>query len=779
VNSRIRSSIKINGIVQGVGFRPFIYNLAHKYGLKGWVYNYSGGVEIEIEGDGTTLKDFIADIRAKHPPMAHILNMEVRDSLPLRDYEDFEIRKSQDEEDLFVPVSPDISICGDCTRELMDPGDRRYLYPFINCTNCGPRFTITQDIPYDRGKTTMSKFTMCSSCQREYDDPRNRRFHAQPNACPHCGPRLELWDPSGPMSGVEPIAETIKLLKHGQIMAIKGLGGFHLACDAENEAAIGELRRRKLRTFKPFAVMSADIESIKTYCYVSPREEAILSGPRRPIVLLKRRGDSPIAPQVAPHNNFIGVMLPYTPLHYLLFKNPPSSGIHPLPTENHFLALVMTSANFSEEPITMDNDEALEKLWSLADFILMHDRDIHIRCDDSVANALFDEEVAIRRSRGFAPHPLYLKTLSPGILALGAELKNTFCLSKDNFYFISQHMGDLENLEAYDFFQDTISHYKRFFRIEPQLIVYDLHPDYLSTRYAQDYSMENVNCSLVPVQHHHAHIASCMAENGVEGKVIGVAFDGTGYGVDGHIWGGEFFVAGYSDFSRFAHLRYTPMPGADAAIRNPYRMALGFLYDLFGEGFLDTGLELASRRKRQELTIILRQIERKINTPLTSSCGRLFDAVSSLIGLRDTITYEGQAAIELEMIADSGVRGEYTWDIYEEDGQLIIDTLLVIRDIIADLEKGIPAEEISAKFHNTVSDLIRGICNRVRDREGLNKVVLSGGVFQNRLLAKQTVELLRKEGFETFFHKRIPTNDGGISLGQAVIAAHRNKPGGP
>jgi len=779
VNSKIRSSIKINGIVQGVGFRPFIFNLAHRYGLKGWVHNYSGGVEIEVEGDETALKEFTADIRENHPPMAHILNMEARDSLPLLGYRDFEIRESREKQRLFVPVSPDISICGDCLRELMDPEDRRYLYPFINCTNCGPRFTITQDIPYDREKTTMSKFTMCPSCQREYDDPRNRRFHAQPNACPHCGPKLELWSSSGPMTGVEPIAETIKLLRQGRIVAIKGLGGFHLACDAEDGAAIRELRRRKFRTFKPFAVMSAAIESIKGYCHVSPREKEMLSGPRRPIVLLKRRADSPIAPQVAPNNNYMGVMLPYTPLHYLLFKRPLSVDGHLLPAENRFLALIMTSANFSEEPITMTNEEALEKLWSLADFILMHDREIHIRCDDSVATALFDEEVAIRRSRGFAPHPLYLKTPSPGILACGAELKNTFCLCKGNFYFISQHIGDLENMEANEFFQDTICHYKGFFRIEPKLIACDLHPDYLSTLYAHDYcSMATADCSLIPIQHHHAHIASCMAENEVEGKVIGVAFDGTGYGTDGRIWGGEFLIADYSDFSRFAHLRYIPMPGADAAIKNPYRMALGFLYCVFAEGFLDMGLELPSRVERQEVNIILRQIARKVNAPLTSSCGRLFDAVSSLIGVRDTITYEGQAAVELEMIADSRVEGKYRWEIYEENGQLIVNTLPIIGDIVTDLQDQIPAAGISAKFHNTVSDFILGVCNRVRDREGLNRVVLSGGVFQNRLLIEQTVDLLRRHHFETFFHKKVPTNDGGISLGQAAIAAHREKAGG-
>jgi len=785
-----RAMIKVKGIVQGVGFRPFVYNLAQRYELKGWVLNSSEGVTIEVEGEEASLRKFIIDIKASPPPLAAVEQIEVQDNLAPKGHTNFEIRESLDQPGKFVPVSPDISICEDCLHELFDPRDRRYLYPFINCTNCGPRFTITRDIPYDRANTTMASFQMCAQCQSEYDNPEDRRFHAQPNACPNCGPTLELWDHHGKISGVDPISKTIELLKAGKIVAIRGLGGFHLACDAQNDQAILELRRRKLRTYKPFAIMSYDPEAIESYCYVSPKEREFLLSPRRPILLLRKRPNSPISFWVAPNNNYLGVMLPYTPLHYLLFKYqnikcrmPAEGEVSPLrggqnvelnttnsqPLTPNFLALVMTSGNISEEPISMTNQEAIDKLKGLADFFLLHDREIHIRCDDSVATIMRGFEVLVRRSRGFAPHPIYLDISSPGILACGAELKNTFCLSKDNSYFLSQHIGDLQNLEAYNFFQGTISHYQKFFRINPSIVAYDLHPDYLSTRYALD----NSKFRLIGVQHHHAHMASCMAENSLNEKVIGVIFDGTGYGIDDKIWGGEFLVGDYSGFDRVGHLTYIPMPGGDAATQNPYRMALGFLFSIFGRQCMDFDLDFTGRLDRQEADIIIRQIERKVNSPLTSSCGRLFDAVSSLIGLRESITYEGQAAIELEMIAQEGVNESYGWGLSDEGGQLIVDTRQVIQEIIEDLKEGVSRSSISAKFHNTVSNFILDICKVIRKREGLDKVVLSGGVFQNRFLLARTLDILSAEGFEPFFHQRVPTNDGGISLGQAAVAASK------
>jgi hydrogenase maturation protein HypF len=759
-----RAMIKVRGIVQGVGFRPFVYNLAQRYKLKGWVLNSSEGVTIEVEGKEVSLRKLIIGIKASPPPLAAIEQIEVQDDLAPKGYINFEIRESLAQPGKFVPVSPDISICEDCLHELFDPRDRRYLYPFINCTNCGPRFTITGDIPYDRDNTTMASFQMCAQCQSEYDNPEDRRFHAQPNACPNCGPTLELRDHHGKISGVDPISKTIELLKAGKIVAIRGLGGFHLACDAQNDQAILELRKRKFRTYKPFAIMSYDPEAIESYCCVSPKEREFFLSPRRPILLLRKRPNLPISFWVAPNNNYLGVMLPYTPLHYLLFKYQNTE----LNTPN-FLALVMTSGNISEEPISMANQEALGKLKGLADFFLLHDREIHIRCDDSVATIVKDSEVLVRRSRGFAPHPIYLDISSPGILACGAELKNTFCLAKDNSYFLSQHIGDLQNLEAYNFFQGTISHYQKFFRINPVIVAYDLHPDYLSTRYALD----NSKFRLIGVQHHHAHMASCMAENSLNEKVIGVIFDGTGYGIDGKIWGGEFLVGDYSGFERVGHLVYIPMPGGDAATQNPYRMVLGFLFSIFGRQCMDFDLDFTGRLDRQEADIIIRQIEKKVNSPLTSSCGRLFDAVSSLIGLRERITYEGQAAIELEMIAQEGVNESYGWGLGDEGGQLIVDTRQVIQEIIEDLKEEVSRSLISAKFHNTVSNFTLDICKGIRKKEGLDKVVLSGGVFQNRFLLVRTLDILSAEGFEPFFHRRVPTNDGGISLGQAVIAASK------
>jgi len=578
-----RAKILIKGIVQGVGFRPFIYNLAKTYSLNGWVLNSTEGVSIELEGKKPTLATFIDDIPKKAPSLAMIDSVDV-EYLPPVGYETFIIRYSEGAKDKYVKISPDVCICPDCLSELFDIQDRRYRYPFINCTNCGPRFTIIEDIPYDREKTTMRKFKMCPLCQAEYDDPANRRFHAQPNACAECGPSVTLEDLTGSIECNDPIKETIKLLKEGKIVAVKGLGGFHLACDAENDDAVAILRRKKRRTFKPFAVMSRDINKIKQYCYIEEEEKQLLLSVQRPIVLLKKLEDCPISELVAPNNNYLGVMLPYTPLHYLLLDSPA------------LVALVMTSGNISEEPIAIDNTEAKMRLAvsrrrpllfaDLADYFLMHNRDILMRCDDSVASILNGQEVMIRRSRGYAPFPIDLNFSMPEILACGPELKNTFCLTKENHAFLSQHIGDLQNIEAFNYYQDAIEHFKRLFRINPKIVAYDLHPEYLSTKYA----LAQEKVQLVGVQHHHAHIVSCMAENGLvarkSSKVIGVACDGTGYGMDGAIWGCEFLLSDESDFRRCAHLKYIPLPGGDAAIKEPYRMAISYLYSAYEDDFL-------------------------------------------------------------------------------------------------------------------------------------------------------------------------------------------------
>ncbi|HIE27294.1 TPA: carbamoyltransferase HypF, partial [Candidatus Poribacteria bacterium] len=664
----------------------------------------------------------------------------------------------------YLKISPDVCTCADCLAELFDIQDRRYRYPFLNCTNCGPRFTIIEDIPYDREKTTMRKFKMCPLCQAEYDDPTNRRFHAQPNACADCGPSVTLEDLTGrPIECNDPIRETIKLLKEGNIIAVKGLGGFHLACDAENDDAVAMLRQRKRRTFKPFAIMSQNIDQIKRYCYIEESEQQLLESVQRPIVLLKKLESRPISEFVAPNNNYLGVMLPYTPLHYILLDSP-------------ILALVMTSGNISEEPIAIDNIEAKARLADLADYFLMHNRDIRMRCDDSVSFSLNGGEVMIRRSRGYAPFPIDLNFSMQEILACGPELKNTFCLTKENHAFLSQHIGDLQNIEAFNYYQDAIEHFKRLFRINPKIVAYDLHPEYLSTKYA----LAQENVQLVGVQHHHAHIVSCMAENGLVGrnladddspaKIIGIACDGTGYGVDGAIWGCEFLLADARDFRRCAHLKYIPLPGGDAATKEPYRMALSYLFSAFEEDFLELDIPILKRLDGKKVMTILRMIQRGVNSPLTSSCGRLFDAVSSLIGIRDVTTYEAQAAIELEMTADAKTSNVYGYKIETENDVDTINVQKMVREIVSDLQKDVPKAIISAKFHNTVADFIVKTCERIREQNNIDEVVLSGGVFQNRRLITKVLTQLRARKFTPYFHSRVPTNDGGVSLGQAVIA---------
>jgi len=753
---KIRKNIIIKGIVQGVGFRPFIHKLVKNYNLSGWVLNSNQGVEMDIEGKAGELHNFINDIKKKLPPLARIEKIEVN-QLPLIGHKGFYIKKSiVKEEDGFVLVSPDISICEDCLQELFDPHNRRFHYPFINCTNCGPRFTIIKDIPYDRGKTTMNNFKMCSLCQSEYDDIENRRYHAQPNACADCGPQVSLYQNKRKLEGIDPIEKAVKLLKEGKIGAIKGLGGFHLACDATNNKAVARLRRLKNREAKPFGIMSFNLEKIKQYCKLGKKEEEWLINRARPIVLLKKKEDSLISSLVAPRNNYLGVMLPYTPLHYLLLKD-------------NFTALIMTSGNITDQPIIGDNQEALEKLDRIADFFLLYNRDIFNRCDDSVLKIINGDNVFFRRSRGYVPHPIILDFKLKEVLALGGELKNTISFSKENYVFLSQYLGDLKSVETLNFLKKSIAGLKKMFRINPKIIACDLHPDYLSTQYAEE-TRAKKGLRVVKVQHHYAHIVSCIAENNIKEKVIGVAYDGTGYGDDGNIWGGEFLLCDLKEYLRVGHLKYYPLPGGDKAIMEPWRMAYSYLYSIYGSKAKKIDIDFNRRMDYDKLSIIEKMIDKNINSPLTSSCGRLFGAVSSLIGIRDEISYEGQAAMELESFCASGIKERYNFCICKEGDEFIIDPQEIFIDIITDLKEGIDKKVMAAKFHNTVAEFTLNLCGKIKKSTGINKIALSGGVFQNRYLTERIISLLEKDDFQVYIQRKVPPNDGGISLGQAVVA---------
>ncbi|MGZ3570148.1 MAG: carbamoyltransferase HypF [Thermodesulfobacteriota bacterium] len=750
-----RAEIGITGIVQGVGFRPFIYNLARTHSVRGWVLNNEQGVLIDAESEDGNLDQFIRDIPALAPPLARIESFQVKHLEPFG-YTIFEIRKSEEAQEKFVLISPDVATCDQCLSELFSPENFRYRYPFINCTLCGPRFTIIKDIPYDRHQTTMLPFIMCPVCQREYEDPSDRRFHAQPNACSACGPSLRLLNRQGKEVPGDAIEQTLNLLSQGQILAVKGLGGFHLACDARNNVAVSSLRSRKFREDKPFAVMCQDIEEVKGHGEVSEEEEKLLLGVERPIVILKRRQDSTVAHAVAPYQDTLGVMLPYSPLHHLLLNGP-------------IKALVMTSGNVSDEPISYKNDEALQRLGNIADYFLLHNREIHMRCDDSVTRVFEKKPYILRRSRGYVPFPVKLSFPLEMILACGGELKNTFCLTRGQYAFLSHHIGDLENLETLTSFEEGIKHFKKLFYLEPKAIAYDLHLDYLSTQYAL--SIQGI--PKVGVQHHHAHIVSAMAENGIDGEVIGVALDGTGFGTDGTIWGGEFLIANLKDFERAAHLKKVPMPGGSMAIKEPWRMAMVYLHETYGDEMKHLGIHLMKRVSLEKWEILKRMIEKKINTPMTSSMGRLFDAVSSLLSIRDDVHYEGQAAIELEMIADRKIKEEYPFHIHKDELSLVIDPAETMRGIVYDLSAGIPSPIISGRFHRTISSIIAKTCERIRSRKKLSRVVLSGGVFQNIFLLSLVTEGLKDSGFDVYTHHLVPANDGGISLGQAVIAHMR------
>ncbi len=869
-----RAQIIVRGVVQGVGFRPYVYALAEDLALKGYVTNTPDGVFIDIEG--RRLSEFIKRLPKEAPPLSRITDLSVI-PLPGKGYPDFTIHKSTDhaETGLFTLISPDVSICDDCLRELSDPHDRRYLYPFINCTNCGPRYSITKSIPYDRPNTTMAGFTMCPACLSEYNDPKDRRFHAQPNACAACGPRVEFrvrssefgvtntefgmqnkspqppFDKGGrggiyewPITarGREAIEECITSLRNGGIIAIKGLGGFHIACDATNDDAVRRLRSNKRKSNKPFGVMVPSVEAADQFCNVSDAERKLLVSSRRPIVLLHKKHSThhaaAISGSVAPNNQYVGCMLPYTPLHYLLFhqpdkENPPLSpfpdkiirgqvskgGVYDLPPltkggaegferpildqrpRPHFHALVMTSGNLSEEPIVRDNEEAIKKLSDIVDAFLLHNRDIFMRVDDSVVRLSSivsrpSSFLFLRRSRGYAPEPIVLKDDGPEVLGCGADLKNTFTLTKGSFAISSQHIGDMENFETLKFFEESLENLKSVYRVNPVAIVHDLHPGYLSTRWAIGHGEKSeegrwtrdegrkIQSSILPppssirlygIQHHYAHIGSVMAENGLRNKVIGVAFDGTGYGTDGNLWGGEFLIAGIDGFERAGQFKYIPLPGGESAIREPWRTAVSYILDAAGER-AGKYLELVGfnekygKKEIEKLTAIAGLKE---FSPLSSGAGRLFDAVSAMLGLCDRNTFEGEAAIALESLVDDTTDNDYPVEFKNENGYSTVDFSRTVLGILEDVIHGKHKKIVATRFHNTVAASIVTVVKKLSKQSGLTDVALSGGTFQNLHLLNRTVGLLKTEGMNIFFNQKVPSNDAGISLGQAYIVRER------
>ena len=746
-----RQKIVIEGIVQGVGFRPFIYQLAERFALVGSVCNDTRGVTIEVEGEPEVLDRFVAAIQKEKPPLAVIQNIHT-ETVSLKGCVGFSILQSAVDETRRAQISPDTFVCDDCLQELFDVEDRRYRYPFINCTNCGPRYTIVTGIPYDRPLTTMADFHLCTACQSEYENPASRRFHAQPNACPECGPQLQLLDAKGQSLNVQdPLDETIRRLGNGQIVAVKGLGGYHLAVDATNPDAVQELRRRKQRDEKPFALMARSLEVAKRLALIGDDEARLLLGVERPIVLLQKRADHNLAENIAPDNRYFGVMLPYTPLHYLLLQD-------------EFEVLVMTSANLSDEPIAFEDHEACRRLKTIADAFLVHNRRIHTRTDDSIARVMADRPLLLRRSRGFVPRAIALPGEAPSILAVGAELKNTLCLTRGDRAFLSQHVGDLKNLDVYESFKQTIAHLQSILEVQPDKIAHDLHPDYYSTRYA----LEESGLEPVAVQHHHAHLASCLAEHGVEEPAIGILFDGVGYGDDGHIWGGEFLVGDLGCYERVGHFRYQPMPGGDLATKEPWRMALSYLLSAYGE--IPEGVNAFEGISDNELRLVGQATLKGINAPLTSSCGRLFDAVAALLGLRQKVSFEGQAAMQLEMTSDLLQSKPYPYLLSDHEGPLIFDPLLMIDAIVKDCSEGRAVAEIGGRFHVSLAMMIEEVCSQVRKQSGFSLVVLSGGVFQNCLLTELAVTRLERSGFQVLTHSLVPPNDGGIALGQAAVA---------
>jgi len=760
----VRRAVLVCGVVQGVGFRPFVYRLAFEEGLAGFIGNDTDGVTIEVEGPEERVEAFLDRLRAEAPPLARIDSIVARDVTAIGEV-GFRIVASEVLGPVSTGIPADAATCRDCLRELLDPEDRRYGYPFLNCTNCGPRFTITRRIPYDRPQTSMARFKMCAACEAEYDDPLSRRFHAQPNACWDCGPRVWLVGADGSaLSADNPVAATIDRLVAGQIMAIKGVGGFHLSVDATNQAAVMRLRERKHRYGKPLAVMVRDVEAAREVCTLTAAEEALLQTVARPIVLARKRDGGGIAEGVAPGIPWLGVFLPYAPLQHLLFA------------DGRLRALVMTSANLSEEPIAIDNDEALARLGAIADAFLMHDREILQRCDDSVAAVVDGTPQLIRRARGFVPLGVELPLDAPPLLAVGGHLKNVFALARGRRVYQSQHLGDLENLTGLEFFKESLDHLMRTFEIEPETVVHDLHPGYLSTEWAKEWARER-GLPLIAVQHHHAHVAGCMAEHGLR-EAIGLTLDGTGYGTDGRIWGGEVLIARLDGFERFAHLEYVAMPGGDAAVREPWRMAFAALraadFDVESEQIVKLLGAQAS-----EVRVLRRMVERGINSPMTSSLGRLFDAVAAVVLNRRVVDYEAQAAIELEGIAvdepDRFEQGDYVPELHEaEEGSgsaAVIRTGKMWKAVLEDLWRGVPASRISARFHAGIAEGFINVAGNARIESGINQVAMSGGCMHNRRLARLLRVGLEAQGFQVFQHAQVSPGDGGLSYGQVAVAA--------
>ncbi|MDQ6648902.1 MAG: carbamoyltransferase HypF [Actinomycetota bacterium] len=741
----IRTRTHVSGLVQGVGFRPFVWREATSRGLAGWVGNDAAGVVIEAEGAPEAVSSLLAVLR--RPPALARVDVVRSEARPPLGYVGFEVRASDTTGARVALVSPDSATCTDCLAELHDPTDRRFGYPFINCTNCGPRFTIVNSVPYDRARTTMAAFPMCAACTKEYNDPGNRRYHAEPVCCPECGPTLRLVDSTGAQPG-DPIAGAVMHLRAGDVVAVKGLGGYHLVVDATQESAVQRLRSRKHREERPFALMVLDVPSARALCAVGHHEQVLLEDGASPIVLLARRPGTGVAASVAPGSPNLGLMLAYTPLHALLL-------------EGHGGPLVVTSGNASDEPIAFVDADARKRLSEIADAFLVHDRAIRTRVDDSVVKVVRGRVLPIRRSRGYVPHPVRLAhDCATSVLACGAALKNTFCLTRGAQAFVSHHVGDLQDYATFSSYVDGISHLRQLLDVDPEVVAHDLHPDYPSTRYAAE--LDGVE--LIGVQHHHAHIASCLADNARTGPVIGVAFDGVGLGTDGTAWGGEFLIADLTGFSRATHLAPVAMPGGDAATREPWRMAAAHL-DAAYDGDIPAGLAV-SRRQARRWEQVLSVARAGVNAPLTSSAGRLFDAVSALLGVRDVVTYEGQAAIELEHVADRAERGEYLVPVLE--GGVDVGTL--VRAIADDLERGLSVPTLAARFHNSLAAVVLDVCSRLRDKHQLTTVALSGGVFQNALLVARCLERLENGGFTVLTHRNVPPNDGGVSLGQAAVA---------
>jgi hydrogenase maturation protein HypF len=755
-----RARYLFTGIVQGVGFRPFIYRLAVRHGLTGFVQNRPDGVLTEVEGTPPAIDSFFSSITQELPPLANITGVESSE-IKIAGDAGFQIIVSDQEGQGNVHITPDSAVCADCLKELFDPADRRFRYPFINCTNCGPRLTIINDIPYDRIHTSMACFSLCPQCRTEYENPVNRRFHAEPNACPVCGPKLELRAAEGKIIACDdPLGKAIELISAGNVLAIKGLGGFHLCVDATSDEAVKKLRLRKYREEKPLAIMVRDIEKARLIAKINDEEKTLLLSVQRPIVLLKKKNNALISNLVAPSVPNLGIMLPYTPLHYLLL-------------ENKYPALIMTSANQVDEPICISNRDAQRRLEGIADYFLVHNRDILVRCDDSIAFVTGGKPQMMRRSRGYVPRPLILKESFPAVLALGPQLKTTQCILKDNFAFLSPHIGDMETPQARDFFVESLALMKRITQSDPQIIACDYHPAYYSTKVAQELKAARI----VHVQHHHAHIVSCMAENQIDGDVIGLAMDGTGFGLDGNAWGGEFLIANSTQFQRFGHLQYFVLPGGEKAIHEPWRIATSLLRQAYGQSWPDIASRLHFAPDQTDFELMDKIMETRLNSPLSSGMGRLFDGVAAIMGLRRKVSFEGQAAMELEAKAE--LTGEVLpFDILRnQDDSYILDVSAAIRTIVENIFSGKSVEEIASAFHATLTAAFAAMSCEMRKITGINRVALSGGCFQNRILLEGIITELKKKDFEVYYHSQVPANDGGVSLGQAVIAGSITKKG--